>query len=75
MKYPHNNMITWNRLARELAQMLTTCTLYPSLLCDFTEPNVNADYRIILPKAKYIFAFVFVISMQIQFESWFIVYS
>ena len=33
MKYPHNNMITWNRLAWDLAQMLTTCPLYPSLLC------------------------------------------
>ena len=32
MKYPHSNMITWNRLARDLAQMLTTCPLYPSML-------------------------------------------
>ena len=35
MKYPHNNMITWNKLARDLAQMLTTCPLYSSLLCGF----------------------------------------
>ena len=33
-------MITWNRLARDLAQMLTTCPLYPSLLCDS-----NRGYR------------------------------
>ena len=38
-KYPHNNMITWTRLARDLAQMLTTCPLYPSLLCELSEPN------------------------------------
>ena len=33
-------MITWNRLARDLAQMLTTCPLYPSLLCGIYKRNL-----------------------------------
>ena len=38
-------MITWNRLTRDLAQMLTTCPLYPSLLC-----GLNAHHILIIVK-------------------------
>ena len=59
MKYPHNNMITWNRLAVHIWHM---CQLVPStLLCSVVGaqhlPNVVGDIFVwvIFTQSRYIF--------------------